>query len=235
MKTWWRTRSLAAAVLTLACSNAFGMPTPAGAAAGTVRRVVVLGDSLAVFPSAAKSFPAQLQEMVDHAKLPWVVVNAGISGDTTAGGVRRVERLLGPDVAVLVIALGANDGLRGIPAETVATNLSTIVAAARARGVKVLLCGMATLPVRGWEYVLAFHRVFPTLASRHGLPLVPFLLSGVALVPEMNGPDGIHPNAAGARRIAENVWPMLERLLRDEPADQAAAGAARVPAAIPTN
>lgn len=179
-----------------------------------MRRVVVLGDSLAVFPSAKESFPAQLQKMVESVALPWVVVNAGVSGDTTTGGVRRFERLLAPDVGVLVVALGANDGLRGVPADTVSRNVSTIIETAQSRGITVLLCGMETPPTHGWDYTVAFHRIFPALASKHNVPVVPFLLSGVALMRDMNGPDGVHPNAAGARRIAENVWPFLEPLLR---------------------
>jgi len=153
--------------------------------------------------------------------LPWVVVNAGVSGDTTTGGVRRVEALLGPDVGVLVIALGANDGLRGVAPETVSRNLSSIIEAAQSRDIAVLLCGMETPPTRGWDYTVAFHRIFPATASKYSVPLVPFLLSGVALVPEMNGSDGVHPNAAGARRIAENVWPFLEPLLRAPVSPQA--------------
>ena len=230
MNTYSRTRATAA-VLALACGAAAPvMATGSAVPVPAIRQVVVLGDSLAVSPSPSRGFPAHLQEMIDRARLPWTVINAGVSGDTTAGGVQRVAPLLGPKVGVLVFALGANDGLRGVPAERVASNLSTIVRSAQARGVKVLLCGMETLPMRGWNYLLAFHRVFPTLASQHGVPLVPFLLDGVALVSEMNGPDGVHPNAAGARRIAENVWPALESLLRDGEAGREEAAAGRAPA-----
>jgi acyl-CoA thioesterase I len=208
---------IGAAAVAMACgAETPATPTQAVAVPPAVRRVVVLGDSLAVSPSRAQSFPAQLQVMVERAGLPWVVVNAGISGDTTAGGVRRVEPLLTPDVGVLVLALGANDGLRGLPPDSVARNLSTIIEAAHARAIDVLLCGMETLPSHGWDYMFGFHRVFPTVASEHRVTLVPFLLDGVALVPEMNGPDGVHPNSAGARRIAETVWPALERLLGDQ-------------------
>jgi len=200
----------------IACdAGSVSIPTAASAASsGSVRRIVVLGDSLAVSPSASVSFPAHVQRMVDDVALPWVVVNAGVSGDTTTGGVRRVEALLGPDVGVLVIALGANDGLRGIAPQTVSRNLSSIIEAAQSRDIAVLLCGMETPPTHGWDYTVAFHRIFPATASKYSVPLVPFLLSGVALVPDMNGSDGVHPNAAGARRIAENVWPFLEPLLR---------------------
>ena len=136
---------------------------------------------------------------------------------TRPGGVRRLEPLLGADVGVLVVALGANDGLGGVSVAAVERNLSTIIETAQARNIKVLLCGMETPPFNGWTYTVAFHDVFPRLARKYNVPLVPFLLSGVALVPEMNGSDGMHPNAAGARRIAENVWPYLEPMLRTPP------------------
>jgi acyl-CoA thioesterase I len=207
---------LATSVLPTGC-EATARPTataPTAVSEASVRRVVVLGDSLAVSPSPAQAFPTQLQQMIDREGLRWVVVNAGINGDTTAGGVRRVEALLTADVGALVVALGANDGLRGVPTDTVARNVSAIIQAAQMRDIAVLLCGMETLPTKGWDYLLAFHRIFPDVALERQVPLVPFLLSGVALVPEMNGPDGFHPNAAGARRIAENVWPSLEPLLR---------------------
>jgi acyl-CoA thioesterase-1 len=178
------------------------------------RRAVVLGDSLAVSPSRAGGFPAELQSRIATLELPWTIVNAGVGGDTTAGGVRRVDALLDKDVEVLVLALGANDGLRGVPIADIEKNLSAIIERAHERGVRVLLCGMETPPFRGWDYTLAFHNIFPRLAAKYGVPLVPFLLDGVALVPEMNGHDGIHPNGAGAQRIAASVWRYLEPLLR---------------------
>ena len=114
---------------------------------------------------------------------------------------------------VLVLELGANAGLRGIDVATVEANLSLMIEAAQAKGIKVLLCGMETPPLRSWDYALAFHKIYPRLAAKHKIPLVPFLLQGVALNPDMNGDDGIHPNAAGARVIADTVWPYLEPLL----------------------
>lgn len=178
-----------------------------------IRQVVVLGDSLAVSPSRAQSFPAVLQERIDELKLPWTIVNAGIGGDTTSGGLRRMDGLLGPDVGVLILALGANDGLRGVDTSRIESNLSAIIERAQARGVQVLLCGMETPPLHGWQYTIAFHQLFPRLAARYHVVLVPFLLEGVALNPDMNGGDGIHPNATGARRIAETLWPYLAPLL----------------------
>lgn len=178
-----------------------------------IRQVVVLGDSLAVSPSRAQSFPAVLQARIDGMGLPWTVVNAGVGGDTSSGGRGRLDAVLGPDVGVLILALGANDGLRGVEISRIESNLSAIIERAHARGVEVLLCGMETPPLNGWRYTLAFHQLFPRLAARYNVALVPFLLDGVALNPDMNGNDGIHPNAAGARRIAETLWPYLEPLL----------------------
>jgi len=177
------------------------------------QRIVVLGDSLAVSPSADEGFPAVLEARLRERALPWTVVNAGVRGDTSAGGLRRVDALLAGKPQILILALGANDGLRGVDPDVVTRNLSQIIDRATARGAKVLLCGMDAPPLHGWQYTLAFHQVFPDVAAKYHVPLVPFLLQGVALNPEMNGDDLIHPNAAGARQIAETVWPYLEPML----------------------
>jgi acyl-CoA thioesterase-1 len=137
-----------------------------------------------------------------------------VSGDTTDDGLRRVEPLLANDVGVLVLELGANDGLRGMPTARVEDNLVGIVTLAAGRNIRVLLCGMETPPTHGLDYSIAFHLVFPSVAQRLSVPLVPFLLAGVALDPELNGPDGVHPNAEGAERIAGTVWPYLQPLLQ---------------------
>jgi acyl-CoA thioesterase I len=178
---------------------------------------VVLGDSLAVSPSREQSFPAALQSRLDQQRLRWTVTNAGVNGDTTSGGLRRVDPLIaGDDVRVLVVALGANDGVRGADLSLVERNLAGIIERAQARRIQVLLCGMETPPLHGWDYTVDFHRLFPRLAARYQVPLVPFLLDGVALVPSLNGADGIHPNAAGARRIADTLWPYLEPLVQGD-------------------
>jgi acyl-CoA thioesterase-1 len=114
---------------------------------------------------------------------------------------------------VLVLELGANDGLRGVSTSAVERNLSTIIERAQARGTRVLLCGMEAPPLNGWNYSVEFHKIYPRLAARYGVPLVPFLLEGVALNPELNGDDIIHPNAAGAKVIAATVWPYLEPMI----------------------
>ena len=173
----------------------------------------MLGDSLAVSPSPGESFPARLQTRIAAAALRWSVTNAGVSGDTTADGLRREDPLLATDVGIMVLELGANDGLRGLPTTTIDENLTAIVGLAQRRNIRVLLCGMETPPSHGLDYSLAFHFVFPTVAQRFSVPLVPFLLNGVALDPALNGADGVHPNAAGAERIAETVWAYLRPML----------------------
>jgi acyl-CoA thioesterase-1 len=209
--------SLAAALATASCRSDGARSTnpaaPTAADSTVTRQVLVLGDSLAVSPSRAQSFPAVLQSRLDAAHPGWTIRNESVSGDTTAGGVRRLEPALTADTRVLVLELGANDGLRGIPVATIERNLSSVIERAQARGIRVLLCGMETPPLNGWNYSVEFHRLFPRLAARYNLPLVPFLLESVALNPDLNGDDAIHPNAAGARVIAETVWPYLEPLI----------------------
>jgi acyl-CoA thioesterase I len=185
---------------------------PAG---GPVPIVVALGDSLTAGPGLRPedTYPSRLQERVDARGYPHRIVNAGVSGDTTAGALRRLDAALVPGTRVLIVALGANDGLRGVPVGEVRSNLSRIVERAQARSIHVLLCGMETPPTRGWQYTLDFHRVFPDLAARYTVPLMPFLLAGVVGDRDHNLEDGLHPNAAGARRIADNMWPYLEPLL----------------------
>jgi acyl-CoA thioesterase-1 len=193
------------------------MPTSPTSSAAPPRTVAVLGDSLAVSPSLQASFPAELQRRLDAERLPWRVVNAGRNGDTTAQGLARLDDVLRARPSVLILALGANDGLRGVPVPTVHRQLDEIVRRATASGARVLLCGMETPPFRGWDYSMAFHGIYPEIARTHQLPLVPFLLAGVFGNLDMNQPDMIHPNAAGARRIAETVWPFLEPMVRDAP------------------
>jgi len=211
--------SVAAVLTSMACGAAAAPATPSSVSrvsesqASVPRRIVVLGDSLAVSPTKATAFPALLQQRLEVAHSGWVVINEGVGGDTTAEGVRRLNGVLAADTSILILELGANDGLRGAPIATIEANLSAIIERARARGVSVLLCGMETPPLHGWDYTVEYHRLFPRLAARYQLPLVLFLLDGVVLNPELNGGDGIHPNAAGARRIAETVWPFLEPLV----------------------
>jgi acyl-CoA thioesterase I len=199
-----------------ACNGASpAAPSSAMAVAATAPRVVVLGDSLALSPSRTDNFVVHLETRLRSAGRSWLISNESVSGDTTSGGLHRLDAALGADARVLIIELGANDGLRGRDIVAIERDLSTIIERAHSRGIRVLLCGMETPPSHGWTYSLEFHRLFPRLATKYNVPLVPFLLANVVLNPDMNGDDGIHPNSAGARRIAETVWPYLEPLVTE--------------------
>ena len=179
-------------------------------------RLVVLGDSLTagLGLDPDEAFPSRLQERLDSSGYDLVVVDAGVSGDTTAGALRRLEWALDGDVRLLVVALGGNDGLRGLPVEQMKDNVRAIITTAEARGVQVLLAGMEAPPNYGQAYTDAFRNVFFDLAREHDVPLVPFLLEGVAGEADLNQSDGIHPNAEGAERVAANLWPTVELLVR---------------------
>ena len=187
---------------------------PSQVPAGAIGRIVVLGDSLAVSPTIAEGFPARLQGLLDAARYRWTVSNAGVWGDTTRDGLSRFDAAVPAGTHILVLELGANDGLQEVDIATIERNLAQMMERARAMRLQVLLCGMETPPLHGLDYTVRFHQVFARLAARYDVPLVPFLLSGVALHPNLNVADGIHPNAAGAQRIAETVWPYLEPLVR---------------------
>ena len=183
--------------------------------AGTPR-IVVLGDSLTagLGISPGEAYPARLQEKLELAGYELEVVNAGVSGDTSAGGLRRLEWSLEGEIAVLVVALGGNDGLRGLPVEELKSNLSAIITTARNRGVEVLLVGMEAPPNFGAVYTDAFRSTYHQLAEEHDVVFVPFLLEGVAGASELNQPDGIHPNARGAEQVADHLWSAVEPMAR---------------------
>lgn len=189
---------------------------PDGQAARTARpRVVVLGDSLSAglgLPPR-EAFPAVLQSKIDADGLKFEVINAGVSGDTSAGGLRRLDWALDGDVQVLIVGLGANDGLRGLSVDEMRKNLSTIIERAQARHITVVLCGMEAPPNFGASYTTAFRAAFKDLAAKHQVAFVPFLLDGVAGLADLNQEDGIHPNARGAQRVADTVWSTLRPLL----------------------
>ena len=197
-------------------SASTGSAAPAPSPSASKRpRVVVLGDSIAAglgLP-ADQAFPAVVQRHIDAAHLDYEVVNAGVSGDTTAGGVRRLDWALDGDVRVLVLELGGNDGLRGLSIEEMNRNLSTIMQRARARNIAVVLCGMEAPPNFGPDYTREFRSAYVSLAREHDARFVPFVLAGVAGVSTLNQADGIHPNAEGARRVADLVWTALQPLL----------------------
>jgi len=175
-------------------------------------RIAVLGDSLTAglgIPKEA-SYPSLLQERVDADGLDYAVVNAGVSGYTSAGGLARLDWALDGDVRILIVALGGNDALRGLPAAELQQNLAQIIERAQARGITVILAGMEAPPNYGRDYIVSFHKVYPALARQYHVALVPFLLQGVAGDEALNQKDGIHPTVAGARIVADNVWAILK-------------------------
>lgn len=181
--------------------------------------IVFLGDSLSagygLDNAANSSFPALIEARIKEARLPYTVVNAGVSGDTSAGGLRRIDWLLRRPIAVLVLELGGNDGLRGIPPAETQKNLQAIVDKVKAKNpeVKVLVAGMKMPPNLGAEYVASFAAIFPAVAKASGAALMPYLLEGVGGNEALNQRDHIHPTAAGHKVIAEALWPALKPLL----------------------
>jgi len=178
-------------------------------------KIVAFGDSLTagLGVSPEETYPAQLQRRLEAAGYRYRVINAGVSGDTTAGGVRRVEWALNSKPAIVIVELGANDGLRGIdPAQTQA-NLETIVHRLQSAGVTVVLAGMKLPPNFGKEYTERFAAVFPVVAKKYRIPLMPFFLDGVAAQEALNQADGIHPTNAGYRIIADHIFDALKPLL----------------------
>jgi acyl-CoA thioesterase-1 len=197
----------------LAVVTALAVPV---AAREDAPRIVVLGDSLTSGRGIEKAdaYPAVLQGRLEDDGYNYQVVNAGVSGDTTARALRRYQDALDGDVKVLIVALGANDGLRGVPVELLKSNLSVIIEAAQQRDIAVVLVGMDALPLHGWDYTVAFHRAYEELAARYRVPLVPFVLMNVMTDPSLMQRDRAHPNEAGARAIANLIWPQLQPLLK---------------------
>ncbi|HNC23170.1 MAG TPA: arylesterase [Opitutaceae bacterium] len=183
------------------------------------RTLVFFGDSLTagygLDDPTAESYPALIQHRLEAAGRPWRVVNAGLSGETSSGGLRRIDWVLRQPVDLFVLALGANDGLRGIEPAVTATNLQGIIDRVRAKypATRIVLAGMQMPPTMGDAYAREYAAVFPALAEKNHLVFIPFLLAGVATKPELNQPDGLHPNAAGAAVVAETVWQALLPLL----------------------
>ncbi len=187
----------------------------AGNANAGKKRILVLGDSITAGHGLdpEQAYPALLQKKIDAAALPYTVKNAGISGDTTAGGLRRIDWALGKDGAdVLVVALGGNDGLRGISPDQTSKNLAGIIDKARAKNpaIKVILAGMEMPGNMGATYTAEFKAVFPQVAGEKKAALLDFLLAGVGGDEKLNQPDRIHPTAEGQQVIADNVWKVLE-------------------------
>ena len=176
--------------------------------------ILFFGDSLtaAMGLDPAEGYPAEIKKIIDSLGLNYEVVNAGLSGETTAAGKNRIDWVLNQDVDVFVLALGANDGLRGIPVEETRRNLQAIIDAVRKKNpdVEIVLAGMQIPPNMGPEYTTDFREIFPQLAEENDIYLIPFLLEGVAGDPNLNQQDGIHPTAEGYDIVAQNVWEVLE-------------------------
>jgi acyl-CoA thioesterase I len=183
-------------------------------------RIVFLGDSLTAGYGLAKeeSVPSLIQARLKAEGYPYEVVNAGVSGDTSAGGLTRLDWSLEGDVRILVIELGANDGLRGLPTASMKQNLSEVITRAQSRRITVVLTGMEAPPNFGPAYTAEFRQVYRDLAKLPGVIFMPFFLDGVAGIPQLNIADGMHPNAEGARIIERAVWHTLQPLLEKSPA-----------------
>lgn len=203
---WRKLVNLGLALLTLAC-----LASPAGAAT----RILALGDSLTAgygLP-AADSFPVRLQAWLRDHGLAAEVINAGVSGDTSAGGLARLDWSLAQPADAVLVELGANDALRGVDPKETYKNLDEILSRLDRRHAKVLLLGMLAPANWGADYQAAFGAIYPALAERHHVLLYPFFLDGVALDPALNQPDGLHPNARGVEMIVDRVGPYVLRLI----------------------
>jgi acyl-CoA thioesterase-1 len=196
------------------------LAAPGAALAGPAPRILAFGDSLTagfgLTPDTA--FPARLEAVLRSDGIDARVINGGVSGETTAGGMARLDWALGDHPDLVILELGANDALRGIDPKLAFANLDKILARLKASGAKVLLTGMLAPPNWGRDYQQEFAAIFPTLADKYHVPLYPFFLDGVATDPSLNQPDGLHPNAKGAALIATKVAPYVERLLKNETA-----------------
>lgn len=207
------------AVLTMLLVG-FAAAGRANAQTERLKTIVFFGDSITagygLDEPLSQAYPARIQEKIDAAHLPYKTVNAGLSGETTAGGLRRVDWILRQPVDIFVLALGGNDGLRGIEPSVSSGNLQAIVDRVRAKNpnVKIVLAGMMMPPSLGEDYVRDFAAMYPALAKKNKISFVPFLLQDVGGRADLNQPDQIHPTAAGQRIVAENVWRVLQPLLQ---------------------
>lgn len=215
-------------------TDSAGDASPAGRTSADAPAVLFFGTSLTAgygLEDADAAFPARIREKLDSADLPYRVVSAGVPGETSAAGLRRIGwALREPRVAALVLELGANDGLRGLDPEAMEENLQAVVDSVRARhpDAAVVVAGMEAPPNLGSRYTERFRAAFRNVAERNDAALVPFLLEGVAGDTALNQADGIHPTARGHEILAENVWTVLEPVLRDR--ETPGASARRAPA-----
>ncbi len=212
-------RSVLSAQMTKRLSLWFLFFTAAAFATAEQKTVLFFGDSLTagygLDDPATESFPGLIQARIDAAGLPYRVVNAGLSGETTAGGLRRVDWILRQPVDVFVLGLGGNDGLRGVPVSASKANLRGIIEKVRARNpdATIMLAGMQMPRSLGPDYTRDFAGMYPEIADKMNATLIPFLLEGVGGMPALNLPDGIHPNVEGHRKVADVVWSVLQPLL----------------------
>lgn len=202
-------------------SNVSSTPAPASSPtpAEKLPAIVAFGDSLTAGFGLPKeqAFTTLLQRKLDEKGYRYRIVNAGVSGDTTAGGARRIDwALQQDDVKFLILELGANDGMRGQPVSEMKKNLAQIIERAQSRGVTLILAGMEAPPNMGEEYTRDFRQAYRDLASQYKVAFIPFVLDGVGGKPELNLPDGIHPNAEGEKIMTENVWRVLETMLEKQ-------------------
>ena len=191
-----------------ACASAGFPASPSGAS-----EIAVLGDSLAVSPRQDIAFPAVLQSRLSSASGAWLVKSFSVNGSTTADGLTRLNAALADHPAIMIVELGANDGLQGINIATIRANLQEIITRSKTAGAHILLCGMETTPVHGFGYFGDFRNVFQTIARDNDIAITPFILGGVIGDPDLTI-DLVHPNAAGARHIADTIWPSLDDLVR---------------------
>ena len=212
---FWRVDVLAWVVINVSLLALLVMAASPGSAAEKPVRILMLGDSLTSGLGLIKgeSLPDRLEAALQTAVPGARVLNAGVSGDTTAGGRSRLAWSLAARPDALIVALGANDGLRGLAPKQTFANLDAIIGTAKKAGIPVLLAGMRAPPNLGKEYGAAFDAVFPRLAAKHGIALFPFLLAGVAAKPDLNQDDGIHPNPDGIAVIVENILPYVLKLI----------------------
>lgn len=202
-------------MLAAALGLAMAGPSFAQTAAERPLKLVALGDSLTAgygLPASA-AFPAKLQKALRDKGIAVEISNAGVSGDTTSGGLARLDWSLPKDVDGVILELGANDALRGIDPQVARQSLEEILKRLKARNIPVLLCGMYAPPNYGEQYAAKFNAIYPELAKQYGVPLYPFFLEGVATVERLNQPDGLHPTEAGVEAIVANILPTVEAFI----------------------
>ena len=207
-------RWLAVAVLFAGAAIGCNGESPASPSRSTPV-IVAFGDSLTSGPGLRpdQAYPALLQQRIRSEGREYRVINAGVTGDTSGEALLRFDGALVPDTQIVILAIGGNDGLRGVPVATVEKNISALIERAQARGIDVLLCQMEAPPIGGFGYTIDFHRVFTRLAERYKVALVPFFLLGIVGNDVLDLDDTLHPNAAGHRVIADTIWPHLRPML----------------------